>query len=204
MVNNRPLVFALTFFGYASIHILREGWSYSKSELEEQFDVPKRTLGWVDATFLFCYTSGMAVLGTFNHLLPLKTYIILGLTICSLSFMSWSVTYHFSHHLSIPFIFVAMAINGFFQATGRPGFIAVMGNWFSKQKKSLLMGLWAMNANFGNLTALIVCNILENYNCSWIINFVVTGCFALFVVAMILLFLRDKPPVQTEEEAGLK
>ena len=96
MVNHRPLVFALTFLSYASIHVLREGWSFSKSELTEQFDVSKHVLGWVDATFLFCYTAGMVVLGTLNHLLRLKTYIICGLLICSLSYMSWSVIYHFS------------------------------------------------------------------------------------------------------------
>ena len=91
-----------------------------------------------------------------------------------------------------------MALNGFFQATGRPGCIAVMGNWFSKDKKSLLMGLWAMSSNFGNLLALVACNILENNNCSWIICFIATGSFALVFVILDIIILKDRPPSLTE------
>lgn len=30
---NKAVIFILTFFAYAGLHLLREGWSYSKPEL---------------------------------------------------------------------------------------------------------------------------------------------------------------------------
>jgi sugar phosphate permease len=46
-----------------------------------------------------------------------------------------------------------MCLNGFFQATGWPGMMGVFGNWFTKGKKGIIMGIWAINANFGNIVA---------------------------------------------------
>jgi sugar phosphate permease len=54
-----------------------------------------------------------------------------------------------------------MSLNGFFQATGWPGLMGIFGNWFKKNKKGLLFAVWAMNANFGNLIASNLCNILQ-------------------------------------------
>ena len=135
----------------------------------------------------------MAVLGTFNHLLSLKSYVVLGLLLCSLFYMVFPITYWLSSTFSIALVFVGMCLNGFFQATARPGCIAIMGNWFHKQKKSLVMGLWAMNANMGNILALLFCNILERHSFSWILNFGLTASIALLMVIIDFFLLKERP-----------
>jgi len=48
---------------------------------------------------------------------------------------------------------VFMCLNGFFQCTGWPGVVGIMGNWFEKGKTGLILGIWAINANIGNIIA---------------------------------------------------
>ena len=82
-----------------------------------------------------------------------------------------------------------MSVNGFFQATGWPGIMGIFGNWFTDTKKGLLMALWAMSGNIGNILSTNVCNVLENLGFSWVSNFMVTGVFGVAVALCILLFL---------------
>jgi len=83
-----------------------------------------------------------------------------------------------------------MCINGFFQSTGWPGVMGVIGNWFGKQKRGLLLGFWAVNANVGNIIALVLLNILKNESLNWTYNFIVTGCLCLFIAGLVLIFLK--------------
>ena len=48
---------------------------------------------------------------------------------------------------------IMICFNGFFQSTGWPGLMAIMGNWFSKGKTGVILGVWAINANIGNIIA---------------------------------------------------
>ena len=58
-------------------------------------------------------------------------------------------------------VLIFMSLNGYFQCTGWPGVVAIMGNWFDKGKTGLILGIWAINANVGNIIAEIMCNLLE-------------------------------------------
>lgn len=54
-----------------------------------------------------------------------------------------------------------MCLNGFVQSTGWPGVMGVMGNWFGKGGRGLLMGIWGINANIGNIIASVMCSIIQ-------------------------------------------
>ena len=87
-----------------------------------------------------------------------------------------------------------MGLNGFFQSTGWPGVVGIMGNWFEKGKTGIILGVWAINANIGNIIAELMCNIATNsYNAEWTYNFYLTGVFTVIVAVLIILFLEDKP-----------
>ena len=47
--------------------------------------------------------------------------------------------------LNTELIFVFMFFNGFFQSTGWPGCIGILGNWFNKKKNGLLLGTKLLN-----------------------------------------------------------
>ena len=38
-----------------------------------------------------------------------------------------------------------------FQSTGWPATVAIMGNWFGKKNRGLLMGVWNSHASIGNI-----------------------------------------------------
>ena len=38
-----------------------------------------------------------------------------------------------------------------FQATGWPGVVAVVGNWFGRGKKGFIMGVWNSHYSLGNI-----------------------------------------------------
>lgn len=52
---------------------------------------------------------------------------------------------------------IGMIINGFSQSAGYPGLVAVMGNWFGKDSRGILLGLWSINSNLGNILGYTFC-----------------------------------------------
>lgn len=154
------IVFSLTFLAYAGLHCLREGWSYSKTEITKAFDVKNGQLGLVDTLYLLSYSLGMATIGNLSSRVSLKYFIAVGMMLSVVFYISFSVYYLVSHSFSYLLMAVAMSLNGYFQSTGWPGVMAVMGNWFGKGKRGLLMGFWAINSNVGNIMASVLCNIL--------------------------------------------
>ena len=103
----------------------------------------------------------MATVGNLSAKIPLHYFIGLGMILASLSFMSFAIFYQSTHTFSNVMVIIFMCLNGFFQSTGWPGVIGVMGNWFGKGRRGLLMGIWGINANIGNIIASVLCNILE-------------------------------------------
>lgn len=150
-------------------------------------------LGIVDALYLISYSFGMAALGSIIHKVSLKSYIIAGLLLASASYLIFPIIFAMSGFFSPVVMGILMCLNGFFQATGWPGMMGIFGNWFSKNKKGVLMGIWAMNANMGNIIASSLCNFLEDRGASWVWNFVVTGGFAIGVALLMMVFLKEKP-----------
>jgi sugar phosphate permease len=124
------IAFVLTFLGYASLHALREGWSYSKTQINNEFGISLNYLGIVDALYLIFYSGGMAILGSQIHRISLKSYIIMGLVLSSCSYMLFAVIYGLTSFYNVVFMTIFMCINGFFQATGWPGMMGIFGNWF--------------------------------------------------------------------------
>jgi sugar phosphate permease len=87
-------------------------------------------LGIVDALYLVSYSFGMAALGSIIHRISLKTYIIAGLLLASISYMLFPIVYAITGYFSPVLMAVLMCFNGFFQATGWPGMMGIFGNWF--------------------------------------------------------------------------
>lgn len=79
----------------------------------------------------------------------------------SIFYMSFSIYYLIAHVFNYAFVVIMMCLNGYFQSTGWPGVVGVIGNWFGKGKRGLLMGFWAVNSNVGNIAALVMCNVLD-------------------------------------------
>jgi OPA family glycerol-3-phosphate transporter-like MFS transporter 1/2 len=103
----------------------------------------------------------MATIGNLSSRISLKYFVVIGIIMSSFFYMSFSFVFLFSKHFYYALVVVVMCFNGFFQSTGWPGIVGIIGNWFGKERRGLLMGTWALNANIGNIVALVLCNILD-------------------------------------------
>jgi OPA family glycerol-3-phosphate transporter-like MFS transporter 1/2 len=115
----------------------------------------------VDTLYLLFYAIGMGTIGNLSSKINLKYFVSVGMLISSIFYMSFSFLFLLTHKFYYPYVVVAMAINAFFQSTGWPGIVGIIGNWFGKGRRGFLMGVWALNANAGNIVALVMCNILD-------------------------------------------
>ena len=145
----------------------------------------------VDTLYLVCYSLGMATIGNLNGRIPAKYFIGIGMILSALCFMSFAFYYQSTNYFSYPMVAVFMCFNGFFQSTGWPGVMGVVGNWFGKGKRGLLMGIWAINANVGNIIASVLCNILDKQEkVSWTYNVIFTGCLCIFIALLVIVLLK--------------
>jgi len=92
ITSKHVFVYLGTFMVYACLHSLRAGWSFSKSKVEKEFDISKDTIGIVDALFGSLY-SWLCHYGSLIDLFSLKTYVVVGLALSSLSYMLWMILY---------------------------------------------------------------------------------------------------------------
>lgn len=136
----------------------------------------------------------MATLGNLSSKFNLKYYVSVGMILASIFYSSFAIVYVVTNKFSYIFVCIMMCMNGLAQSTGWPGILAAMGNWFGKSNRGLLMGIWGINANIGNIIGLVLCNIIEeDEHWSWPSNFLFTGGIAFFFGVIILLFLQEKP-----------
>jgi MFS transporter, OPA family, solute carrier family 37 (glycerol-3-phosphate transporter), member 1/2 len=102
----------------------------------------------------------MMTLGNFTHRVSLKLFVGYGMILSALFYSFFAIYYQIFKVFSIPLMVVMMCFNGFFQCTGWPGLMGIMSNWFGKGKTGIILGIWAINANIGNIIAELMCNIL--------------------------------------------
>ena len=73
-------------------------------------------------------------------------------------------------------MYCVQVILGMFQATGWPGVVSVMANWFGKGRRGLIMGLWNSHTSLGNiLGSLIAGAFLSSSWNNWGLSFIVPG-----------------------------
>lgn len=185
----QTIVFILTFLVYVGLHSMRAAWAYSKSQLSDTYHYAQWINGGVDVTYLLFYSAGMATIGTMTNKFRLNFYLAIGMFVAALGFSSFAIYGYIKNDLSIPLMFIGMAVNGYAQSTGWPGMMATMGNWFGKGRRGLLLAFWSVNANIGNIVGSVVCSFLHD----WRLNVVVTAIISAAIGLLVIVFLKPRP-----------
>lgn len=188
----QTIVFILTFLVYVGLHAMRAAWAFSKSQLSDKYHYAEWINGGVDVTYLLFYSAGMATIGTMTNRFRLNFYLATGMFVAAFGFSTFAIYGYIKNDLSIPLMFVGMAINGYAQSTGWPGMMATMGNWFGKGRRGLLLAFWSVNANVGNIVGSVVCSFLND----WRLNVVVTAIISAAIGLLVMVFLKPKPNQQ--------
>ncbi|KAJ0099568.1 hypothetical protein Patl1_19878 [Pistacia atlantica] len=147
-------------------------------------------LGELDVAFLSVYAFGMYFSGHLGDRLDLRIVLTVGMIGTGLFTSLFGVGYWGNIHSYYYYLIVQM-LAGLFQSTGWPSVVAVVGKWFGKSKRGLIMGIWNAHTSVGNITGSLVASALLSYGWGW--SFVVPGLMIAFLGLVVFFFLPVSP-----------
>lgn len=206
----QAIVLIVTFCAYTAYHATRKTTSIIKNALDPQsptitneipwlrekgwapFDGADGTalLGELDVSFLFVYATGMYFSGHVGDRMDLRLFLTVGMVGTGLFTSLFGLGYWAHIHIFYYYLMMQM-LAGLFQSTGWPSVVAVVGNWFGKKKRGLIMGIWNAHTSVGNITGSLVASVLLKYGWGW--SVVVPGLMIAFIGLVVYLFLPVNP-----------
>ncbi|KAK4323135.1 hypothetical protein Pmani_006137 [Petrolisthes manimaculis] len=204
----------LTFLTYCSYHMARKPISVVKNVLDKNCsevtpppgtdtnsshwcnwppfneDNASELLGYIDSTFLFTYAAAMFISGMVAERVDLRIYLSTGMVLSGLFCAMFGLGYTFKIH-SIWYYILAQFLSGFVSATGWPGVVTALSNWFGKSKRGLIFGLWNIHTSLGNILGTLIASAFVTYN--WSLSFVVPGIIIASLGVVVLFFLIPEP-----------
>ncbi|KVH89773.1 Major facilitator superfamily [Cynara cardunculus var. scolymus] len=151
-------------------------------------------LGEIDVAFLAVYSLGMYVAGHLGDTLDLRLFLTAGMVGSGIFVGLFGMGYFWNVHHFWYFLVMQM-VAGLFQATGWPSVVAVVGNWFGKRRRGLIMGIWNAHTSIGNISGSLLAASVLQYGWGW--SFILPGAFIVAAGIMVFLFLAAYP-----EDAG--
>lgn len=231
--SHQAIVLIVTFLAYTSYHAARKTTSIIKSALDPQ--TPDESLqsgpflqsnalswllgtGWapfngsngtgllgdLDLAFLFVYAVGMFFSGHIGDRMNLRIFLTIGMVGTGLFTSLFGLGYWANIHVFYYYLVVQM-LAGLFQSTGWPSVVAVVGNWFGKSKRGLIMGIWNAHTSVGNITGSLTAAYFLKYGWGW--SMVVPGLMIAIVGVIVFMFLPVDPEsvgVDKDEGESLK
>ncbi|OMO98124.1 Major facilitator superfamily [Corchorus olitorius] len=160
-------------------------------------------LGQLDVAFLAVYAFGMYFSGHLGDRMNLRIFLTVGMIGTGIFTALFGVGYWGGVHSYYYFLVVQM-IAGLFQSTGWPSVVAVVGNWFGKKKRGLIMGIWNAHTSVGNITGSLIAAAMLSYGWGW--SFVLPGLMIAILGLVVFLLLPVSPESvgadKEEEEVG--
>ncbi|XP_057538592.1 putative glycerol-3-phosphate transporter 5 [Amaranthus tricolor] len=210
---HKSLILIITFFAYASLHASRKppsivksvlGPEISKNDTNPLQDLNFSQMGWppfngslgthllgeLDLAFLSSYAIGMFFSGHFADITDLRLFLSYGMLLSALFTVAFGCGYWFSIHNFLYFVLVQIFC-GVFQSTGWPSVVAVVGNWFGKSKRGLIMGTWNSHTSVGNIVGSIVASSMLKFGWGW--SFFWPGLLVFLIGIIVYMFLVVSP-----------
>ncbi|KAG0584755.1 hypothetical protein M758_3G233000 [Ceratodon purpureus] len=153
--------------GYAAGNKIKEGgWA--------PFDgkTGKKRLGEIDVAFLASYAFGMYFAGHLGDRLDLRKFLSMGMVGSGFFVCLFGLGRYWNIHRLEYFLLVQMAA-GLFQSTGWPSVVTIVGHWFGKKKRGLIMGIWNAHTSIGNILGSLIAAAVLKYGWGW--SFVIPG-----------------------------
>jgi len=212
---HKYLVLLLTFLAYTSYHLSRKPISIVKNSHAfldcenktlashnntctswitqidgESPESAKTYLGMLDTTYLFSYAFFMFFSGFVAERMNLRYFLSLGMIFSGISTWLFGFSYVVGIH-SLWYLLIVQIVTGCFQATGWPGVVSVMANWFGKGRRGLIMGLWNSHTSLGNIFGSLIAGAFVQSN--WGLSFTVPGVIIAGVGFLLFLVMVPKP-----------
>lgn len=155
----------------------------------------KVLLGSCDSVYLIFYAAGLFVSGHIADNMSLRLFLCIGMLGAGTCIILIGCAHVWNIH-SLWYFYVIYAIQGLFQATGWPAVVAVMGNWFRKDTRGLVMGIWNAHTSVGNILGSLISGAALGMGSSgndWAAAFFFSGALIAGMGIIVFLFLPNHP-----------
>ncbi len=143
----RTRVFVATWLSYFAYYFCRKPFYIAKPVLEAELGWTPEVLGAIGASYLVAYAIGQFTSAFFGDRVGARALVLSGMAVTALTNVAFGLT---SMWLAFA---IFMFVNGLAQATGWPGNVASMAEWFRRKERGTVMGLWATNFQAGGVAA---------------------------------------------------
>nr|XP_040028811.1 sugar phosphate exchanger 3 isoform X1 [Gasterosteus aculeatus aculeatus]XP_040028812.1 sugar phosphate exchanger 3 isoform X1 [Gasterosteus aculeatus aculeatus]XP_040028813.1 sugar phosphate exchanger 3 isoform X1 [Gasterosteus aculeatus aculeatus] len=227
--HHHLVVFLLTFFSYVLLHASRKTFSNVKVSISAQWTPsvqngsafsPGETwedhrmfsdernatlfLGALDSIFLFSYAVGLYLSGVVGDRFNLRYVLCFGLCgSAAVEFMFGTLT-EWLHIYNVYVYCILWVVNGLLQSAVWPSVVAVMGNWFGKQGRGFVFGLWSACASVGNILGAFLASSVLKYGYEY--AFLVTSVIQFAGGVVVFFGLLTSPKeigLSSDSETGL-
>ena len=154
-----------------------------------------RLLGQADLAFLAAYSIGMFFSGHIGDSMDLRIFLTYGMVGSGIFVTLFGMGRGWGIHTMSYYVCVQI-LAGIFQSTGWPSVVSVMGNWFGKSKRGLIMGVWNAHTSIGNILGSLLSAMMLRY-ADWGGAFIINGLLTVLVGLLVYGFLVVAP-----EDAG--
>ncbi|HAT4307255.1 MFS transporter [Clostridium perfringens] len=192
--NYRIRVFLMIILGYMCFYLVRKNFSMSAPLLITNLHFSKAEIGLINSAFAISYGLSKFVLGTLADKSNVKKFLMLGLL------ASAAVNIGLAFSTQVWMFVILMIFNGIFQSMGAPACHIVIGKWFKKDQRGLVMSTWNTSHNIGGglvgpLSAMALFTFgANNYKSLFLVPAVIA-----VVIALIILVIGSDTP----ESVGL-
>lgn len=147
-------------------------------------------LGLLDSSFLFAYAAAMFLSGFVAERVNLRYYLAIGMILSGIASYLFGLARTLDIH-DISYFVMVQIFGGVVQTTGWPGVVTVVGNWFGKDKRGFIFGVWNSHTSLGNIlgTTLAGHYVERDWGLSFMMPGLVMGACGL----IIFLFLAPHP-----------
>lgn len=139
--------------------------------------------------------------------IDLRVFLTIGMIGSGVFTLLFGLGFWLDVHLLGYFVMIQICC-GVFQSIGWPCVVAIMGNWFGKSKRGLIMGVWNSHTSVGNIIGSIVASSVLGFGWGW--AFVLPAILILIVAVIVFLFLVVNPETiglelpEDDEEEGVE
>lgn len=143
MKQQQARVFLATAITYAGYYFGRKTFYVCKAALGARLHLDAAGLGWLGTGFLATYALGQFLAGRAGTRWGARRLVISGMLLsifCNLGMgtaPNWQMLAFW------------LLLNGLAQATGWPGTVATMAEWFGRKERGTVMGLWSFGYQLG-------------------------------------------------------
>ncbi|XP_076902213.1 putative glycerol-3-phosphate transporter 5 [Bidens hawaiensis] len=189
---HQTLTLTTTFISYVAFHASRKPPSIVKSTLQSQWQPPftAARLGELDLSFLSAYAAAMFFSGHVADRIDPRIFLTIGMMGSGLFTVLFGLAFWLNIH-KLGFFVTIQICCGVFQSVGWPCVVSVMGNWFGKSKRGLIMGIWNSHTSVGNIVGSVIASAVLGFGWGW--AFVVPGGLIIIMSGFVYLFLVVGP-----------